>query len=395
MALASVGVLARAQTDTLASLHVPERVVGGKSSGGNVALTAAATASDSVALSSSSTDVTPAASVTIAKGHHDTDFAFTTNAVTSEEPVTLTATLGTSTATGTLNLLPAGPSLVGLSLYSNSVVGGQNDWGRATLSGRAENSVTVALSSSSSAASVPASVTISGEDGRTFEITTTGVDTSTTATITATLGSASFSQTLTVGPASLREFNATKTVRSGSSGTATIHLKGQAGPSGVSVSLSSNNTDLTIASAGVVAAGSDSVQVPFRVSSTAPAEEIVLTATLGGTTLNATVKVVPVTLDGLDVFPGHLSGGASVVVMVWLNGFAAVPGAPVTLTSDTPGVLSLPMFATVPAGNYGGFVTATTSPVTTATTVVITATFGGVTKSYAITVYPGGPAIVP
>lgn len=333
--------------------------------------------------------------MTIAVAHHDRDFTFTTNAVTSEEPVTVTATLGTSTVNGTLNLLPASPTLAGLALACDSVLGGHKDSGRVHLSGKAEAAVTVTLVSSSSVASVPGSVTITDGDGESFAISTTAVDATGTAVITATLGSASFSQTLTVTAASLREFNATKTVRSGSSGSATIHLNGAAGPSGVSVALASNNTDVIIASATVVPPGADSEQVSFRVLSTASAEEVVLSATLGTVTLNTTVNVVPVTLDGLDVFPGHLSGGASVVVMVWLNGYAAVPGAPVTLTSDTPSVLKLPMFATVPAGNYGGFVTATTSPVTTATTVVITASFGGVTKSYAITVYPGGPAIVP
>ena len=100
---------------------------------------------------------------------------------------------------------PPPPALTvsGLSLSPSSVVGGNSVQGTVMLSASAPAATVVSLASSSTRASVPASVTIAaGASSGTFTIGTTTVTTSGTATISATLNGVTRSATLTINPAS-------------------------------------------------------------------------------------------------------------------------------------------------------------------------------------------------
>src|SRR5439155_4844984 len=98
---------------------------------------------------------------------------------------------------------PATPALSSITLNPSSVVGGSAVQGTATLTSAAPaGGASVTLSSSNTTtASVPASVIVpAGATSAAFNVTTTAVSASTTATIAGAFGGATKSATLTVTP---------------------------------------------------------------------------------------------------------------------------------------------------------------------------------------------------
>ena len=158
-----------------------------------------------VSLTSSDPAVASApASVTVAAGATASPyFTITTVQVAAATPVTITATYGAVSKSGTLTVKPA--ALSSLSLSPSSVVGGvSTTYNKVYLTGPAgAGGAVVSLASSNPAvASAPASVTVAA--GATsspyFTITTVQVAAATPVTITATYGGVSKSGTLTVNP---------------------------------------------------------------------------------------------------------------------------------------------------------------------------------------------------
>jgi uncharacterized repeat protein (TIGR03803 family) len=92
------------------------------------------------------------------------------------------------------------PTLTGLTLTASTVVGGRSTTGRVTLGGAAPaGGVVVALSSSSTVASVPATVKVpAGATSATFVVSTRVVKQTRTPTITARYNNSSVSAVLTV-----------------------------------------------------------------------------------------------------------------------------------------------------------------------------------------------------
>jgi hypothetical protein len=145
------------------------------------------------------------ASLSIAPGATGGFVDFTASAVGAPTQVTVNAAYGGATQGAVLTVNPAAAPAVTLSAVSvnpSAVTGGASAQGTVTLSGPAQSATTVFLSSSSAAASVPASVTVpAGASSAGFGVTTTSVSTSAGVTITAGLGSVTRTATLTVNPA--------------------------------------------------------------------------------------------------------------------------------------------------------------------------------------------------
>jgi len=171
----------------------PTSVVGGNGSTGTVTLSGLAPAGGAqIALSSSNTSVARVpASVTVAAGATTATFTASTSVVTASTAVTLSAAYGGVTRSASLTVQPVpapAPTLSSLTLSPTSVVGGmQASRGTVTLSAPAPaGGAQITLSSSSGAASVPASVFIpAGASSATFTVNTSAVLISTSATISA------------------------------------------------------------------------------------------------------------------------------------------------------------------------------------------------------------------
>jgi len=183
----------------------PTSVNGGASSTGTVTLSGAAPSGGAVvSLSSSASAAAVPASVTVAAGATSATFTVTTSAVTAATPVTITASYGGTTKTTLLTVNPAtAVALSSVALNPATVNGGSPSTGTVTLSGAAPSGgAVVSLSSSASAAAVPASVTVAaGATSATFTVTTSAVTAATPVTITASYGGTTKTTLLTVNPA--------------------------------------------------------------------------------------------------------------------------------------------------------------------------------------------------
>jgi hypothetical protein len=159
-----------------------------------------------VTLSSSDTAVVRLPpSLGIAPGNSSGFVDFTASAVATTTQVTVGAAYGGSTQTAVLIVNPApapAVTLTGVTLNPTSVTGGSASLGTVTLSGPAQSPMVVNLSSSSSVAGVPVSVTVpAGASSADFGVATMSVASTTTVTITAVSGGVTRTAVLTVNPA--------------------------------------------------------------------------------------------------------------------------------------------------------------------------------------------------
>jgi len=177
----------------------PSVVTGGATISGTVTLTGGAPVGGMpVILSSGSSAITVPSSVTVPAGKTSMAFTISTASVSTKLVSTLTARIANSSKTATVTITP--PVLSTLVLNPTSVVGGKTSQGTVTIGSAAPaGGLVISLKSSSTTATVPASVTISaGHTSATFTVKTSAVTTKTTSTITATFGSTSKTAVLTV-----------------------------------------------------------------------------------------------------------------------------------------------------------------------------------------------------
>src|SRR5437016_6734747 len=169
---------------------------------------------------------------------------------------------------------PASLTLSSIALSPTTVSAGVPSSGLVTLSGTAPSggAVVTLSSSNTSAATVPASVTVpAGVISARFAVATSSVTTQTSVTITASYGSGSQqSAVLTVTPAtsapSLTSLTVNPTsVNGGNSSTGTVTLSSAAEAGGVMVSLSSSDTSVATVPPNVtVAAGATSASFTVK-----------------------------------------------------------------------------------------------------------------------------------
>src|SRR5688500_10754307 len=197
------------------------------------------------------------------------------------------------------------PSLAGIALNPASVIGGNTSEGTASLTSAAPSggAVVTLSSSNTSAATVPASVTVpAGAFSATFTVSTASVTASTSLTISGAFGGTARSATLTVTPppappppASLSTVAVNPaSVTGGASSQGTVTLTSPAPAGGVAVSLSSSNTAAATVPAGVsVAQGATSATFAIATSAVTASTPVTITASAGGVTRTATLTVSP------------------------------------------------------------------------------------------------------
>jgi uncharacterized protein (TIGR03437 family) len=224
----------------------PTSVLGGRNVSATVTLTGTAPLGGvGVGISSDNSAAQPPAKVSVPFAASSVSFSIPTSVVTASQTCTITATLGRSSETAQITVIPA----LQLALASSSVVGGSGN----TVSGTvtiADNAsivgVTINLQSSNSSATVPYSVVIpSGQNSASFTITTAAVTVAQTVTITANYGGLKQSATLTVNsPASATLTGVTVSpnrVTGGTSATGTVTLGAPAPVTGITVTLQSSS----------------------------------------------------------------------------------------------------------------------------------------------------------
>ena len=375
---------------------IPNVVVGGLSVTGQVVLSnPAPSGGATVALSSSDPTAQVPATVTVPAGALSAYFTVTTSPVTTDTPVSITATYSGSSVSGPLTIVNSPPAIVPMTLSLNpaSLNGGDTSEATVTLTGPApKGGFVVALSSSDPAAQVPVPATVTvpfGSTAAVFPVTTSAVTQQVTATITATLNGKSASGTLTVLAPTLERLVLTPTtLPGGQTATGTLNLTFPAAAGGAVVTLSTDNPAAVVPATVTIPAAATTATFTIATKAVPKSLAATITATLGGLSQTAILEIRSARISAVSVAPTSLTGGSPAVGTVTLDSAVAVPaGLAVSLASGaTAG--TVPATVTVPLG-----ATTATFPVTTvvvAAPVVdaLTATLDGISKTTNLTIQP-------
>src|SRR5438105_2208173 len=305
---------------------------------------------------------------------------------------------------------PASLTLSSIALSPTTVSAGVPSSGLVTLSGTAPSggAVVTLSSSNTSAATVPASVTVpAGVISARFAVATSSVTTQTSVTITASYGSGSQqSAVLTVTPAtsapSLTSLTVNPTsVNGGNSSTGTVTLSSAAEAGGVMVSLSSSDTSVATVPPNVtVAAGATSASFTVKTNPVSASTTSTITGSYAGVQKSTLLTITPQppsgpSLTSLTLNPASVPGGTSSIGTVALNGLAPAGGIVISLSSSNAAVAVVPSSVTIAAGATNATFTVSTMTVTSATTSTISASYNGVTLTAVQTITPVPPPGTP
>ncbi len=362
----------------------PTSVIAGQTSTGTVTLNhVALTGGAVVSLSSASAAASVPATVKVAAGNTTISFTVKTSSQASSGSVKLTAALNGSSANATLTVQPV---ITKLTISPSTVIAGAVSQGTATISGPAPaGGASVKLTADAASASVPSTVVVpAGSTSVQFNVKTSLVTTSTAVKVTGSYNGATTSGSITIKPITVTRLSLSPTtVLAGQASVGTVTLSAAALSGGTVVSLSSSGATVpaTLTIAGGQTTGTFQITTsPQNVSSTAK-----ITATLNGSNVSATLTVKPTGPVSLTINPASVKGGNASQGTVTFSG--AVSGGTLTLKSGS-GIVQVPASVTIPANSTSIVFNMSTSKVTAARTVTLTASFNSTSVSATITVNP-------
>jgi hypothetical protein len=285
---------------------------------------------------------------------------------------------------------PVPAVLTGLTLSTSSVGGGTSLTGTVTMSNN--NGGTLSLSSSSGAATVPASVDVPvGATSANFTINTTAVASTANVTITATKDAVVKNQALTVRAALLTGLSISPvSVTGGSTATGTVTVSGNIPAGGISINLSSNNANATVPATVTVPQGQTTANFTINTSVVTSSVSATISAVFDGTTKTANLGVVPnVELGSIALSPSTVYETQTSTGTVTLTAPALTGGFTVNFSVLGGGGVSAQASVVVPAGaSSANFTVWAGNTGATQVTRTIRATAGSITKDATLTVNP-------
>ena len=277
----------------------PTSVLGGRNLTGVVTLTGPApNAGVNAQITSDNPNVRPPASVNVPFAQSSATFTIPTTGVNAAQTANITATLGNTSATVQVQVLP----LLSLSLDAVSVIGGAQVNGTVALAEAPSGAgATIQLFSSDMVtARVPTTVTVlPGQPNAVFQITTATVTGVRNVTISATYSGVTASVMLAVNPqppAALGGISMSPdTIPGGQSTQGTITLTAPAGTAGLIVTLSSSFLAVAQVQPTVltIPAGQSSAFFTVQTSRVAVAQTVTITATALNVSKSAVLTVQP------------------------------------------------------------------------------------------------------
>jgi hypothetical protein len=332
-------------------------------------------------------------SVTVPGGHAFATFRLIAGNVAEPTQVTITGTLGSSSADLVFTVEP--PALKRLSFCCDTT-GGFSLPGFLELTGRApDGGVVVSLASDSALASPPATVTVpAGSFSAHVPIPTSEVTTATTVTISATYAGQTIQASHTLWPQQPPSaFFLDRTSTTGTEGAwATVRIaEGQ--PHEVQMAVTSSHPEIAKPQPYALI-GTWGVNGGVFVNTQPPAvsTEVTISASGAGVTLTATLTVHPVggptspSASALDLGPTAVTGGSSSTGTVTLTSAAPEGGTSVALSSSNTAAATVPAGVTVPSGQTSASFTISTNSVGSTTSATISASAGGTTRTATLTV---------
>ena len=319
--------------------------------------------------------------------------ALTLTSNSSKNPIGVIRLSGTGTGTaapGTLNAL---------SCTSVSMTGSGTDACTVNLNTAAgSGGLSVKLSSSNAAVTLPATVTVpANATSVAFSATIDSVTTAHTVTLTANSGTVSKTFALELNP-----FTPHLSLSTGNMAFGNVAVNTASTPQLVTLT-SSGTAPLTISAGTVTGAGFRMSGVSFPLTLN-QGQKATLTVNFDPTTAGSATGAITLTsnstanpsavislggtgtaaqgaLSALSCTSGSMAGAGTDACTVALNAAAASGGQNVNLSSSDPAVM-LPATVTVPANATSVTFSATVTSVTTAQTATLTATAGSISKTF-------------
>jgi len=352
-------------------------VVGGNTDQATITLSGKApSAGLSIALSSSLPSVASVpTSVTISSGATTVSFTVTTHTVNQDTSVTLSETLRGVEQTVNLDVIVE--TISALTITPNPAVGGNTLQGKVTLAGPATSGTVVDLSTTNTGIlTIPTSVSVSqGQTSATFSVPTRTVNSTTSATVYATLGSSMAQVQVTLTALQLTGFTlSTYSTYERMTVTGTLTLNGAALSGGAVIQIGNSNPSAATAPTSVaIPQGATSKTFTITAKSVTSPLQTTFTASRNGTAIPQTLSVSPVALESLNLNYASVVGGTSVQGVVRIAIPAPSGGIVVNLSSSYPSVAKPPTSVTIGQGATTATFTMPTYPVGQTYFVVITA----------------------
>lgn len=307
--------------------------------------TAAPSSGAVISLTSSDPNAAPVpATVTMPANTAWMQFQMKAGQVTTETPVTITASLNSGSASAQLTVLP--PSIKSLSISPTTFNGGISVQAIAMLNGVAPaNGASITFSSSSPAVQAPAAETVAaGSPSVVFQIPTTSVTANTPATVTASYNGQSVESQITLTPQGQPSaLSLSPSSVSGTAGSLGVVQVASAANTDQIFSVSSDNPAATVPSTVLIPAGS--VHAGFNITTSQVSAQTLVTISVsgGGVTRSATLTLNPpapaASTVNLSVTAGGRQGEsissspAGIKAIVGSTSTAAfAPGTRITLT---------------------------------------------------------------
>jgi hypothetical protein len=191
---------------------------------------------------------------------------------------------------------------------------------------------------------------LAGKSKATFVGTTSQVSTVTPCRVRVTTAGDPYEVVVDVRPTVVKSLViAPAMVIGGAKATMTITLTEAAPLGGALVMLSSTSANFPVTASVTIPAGKTSGVVTLQTPNVSTAENVQVTAQLGGGATLTTVSIVPVALASFTGAPASVKSGGSVVLTLKLAAVSSVPVEVVMTTSDAA-LISLPVKFTIPAG---------------------------------------------
>ena len=368
----------------------PNAVVGGVSSTGTVVLSGAAPqGGEVVALSSNSGSASVLASVTVPAGSKSATFTVLTKSVTSDTNVSITGILGTVSLSATLTVQK--PYLASVSIAPSSIIGGNTATGTVTLARAAPAGGIVVSLSVDAGATVPSTLTVPvGASSATFPVQTFGVAIKSVVTVTASTVGVSLSASVTVTVASLGQVTVNPNPAvGGTSPVGTASLNGTS-PTDTKVALVATGTYASVPATVTIPANTPSTTFAVTTKVVTANQTSTINATAGGVIVSTLLTITPNAEASFTIAPGSVVGGSSTVATgtVTFNGPAPGAGEAIKLVSSNPKLAIVPPSVRLLSAKTSVAFAVVHKPVTSSTTVTVTATYGTKSLTASITLTP-------
>lgn len=350
-------------------------VPGGQAISASVSLTGnAGTGGLKVDLSVNDPSASVPSSVTVPFGQLFGAFSISTFPVTDDRTVTIRASADGLVKTKQITV--ERPRLSAVLMTPSSFAGGENVSGTVRLTGIAPvGGISVSLTSSDAAVSVPATVVVdAGKSEVTFEATVLPVTADKDVEISAVHRGQTISETFRLEKTILKhlEFSSTEVI-GGEHVQLVVSLNGPAPEGGMLVSLTSTDASVVVPASITVPSGERSVTLDIVVNAVPQDVNVTVSGNGNAGLAAATIMVNRPELTSFLLSPRTITGGTDGTAIVRLTGIAPIGGIPVSLASDNSAA-KVPAFVVVPEGMSETSVKVTTIPVGIDVDVFITAT---------------------